>query len=111
MEQVALSQIVKTVSEETQQNKKAAFEQIKVGVEFKLIASEAKSVAIAGNFNGWNAKKTPMKKNGDVWQAKLELPRGRYEYRFVVDGNWVSDPNARESAPNPFGSLNSVVSI
>jgi 1,4-alpha-glucan branching enzyme len=68
-------------------------------------------VAIAGSFNGWSPKKTPMKQIGDVWQAKLELPRGRYEYRFVVDGNWVSDPNAKESVANPFGGSNSVVSL
>jgi 1,4-alpha-glucan branching enzyme len=110
-EQLPLTQVVKTVSEETQQTKKAAFEQIKIGVEFKLSANGAKSVAVAGSFNNWNAKKTPMKKSGDVWQAKVELPRGRYEYRFVVDGQWVSDPNAKESAPNPFGSSNSVLSL
>jgi len=33
----------------------------------------------------------------------IKLPRGCYEYRFVVDGNWVSDPSAKGSAANPFG--------
>jgi 1,4-alpha-glucan branching enzyme len=110
-EQVKLSQIVRTVKEDPEAIEKEGSKDIKIGVEFKLIASEAKSVTIAGDFNGWNAKKTPMKKNGDVWEAKVELPRGRYEYRFVVDGTWVSDPSAKESTANPFGSNNSVLSL
>jgi 1,4-alpha-glucan branching enzyme len=82
---------------------------IKVSVDFKLVAAGAKSVAVAGSFDGWNAKKTPMEKNGDVWETKLELPRGRY--RFVVDGKWVSDPSAKEPAANPFGGDNFVLSV
>jgi hypothetical protein len=39
------------------------------------------------------------------------LPAGRYEYRFVVDGNWISDPCAKESVQNTFGSTNSVVVV
>jgi hypothetical protein len=45
------------------------------------------------------------------WAKELTLPDGRYEYRFVVDGAWVSDPNAREAAPNPFGTANSVLRV
>jgi 1,4-alpha-glucan branching enzyme len=108
---MALSQIVKTVNENGQESKNSGYRDLKVQVEFKLIASEAKWVAVAGSFNNWSAKRTPLKKSGDIWQAKVELPRGRYEYRFVVDGNWVSDPCAKESAANPFGSSNSVLSL
>jgi len=108
---VERSQIVKTVKEDGLRIEHRRSEQIKVSVDFKLVAAGAKSVAVAGSFNGWNAKKTPMEKNGDVWQTKLELPRGRYEYRFVVDGKWVSDPSAKESAANPFGGDNSVLSV
>jgi 1,4-alpha-glucan branching enzyme len=106
---VERSQIVKTVREDSARNEHDRFEAVKISVEFKLVAREAKSVALAGSFNGWNAKKTPMSKNGDVWQARVELSRGRYEYRFVVDGKWVSDPSAKESAANPFGGDNSVL--
>ena len=109
--QVDLSQIVKRVNENGHGDKDTSAGQLKIEIEFKLSAREAKKVAIAGSFNGWSPKKTPMKQIGDVWQAKLELPRGRYEYRFVVDGNWVSDPNAKESVANPFGGSNSVVSL
>jgi 1,4-alpha-glucan branching enzyme len=108
---VELSQIVKTVNENGEEGKHARNEDLKVQVEFKLSVGEASSVAVAGSFNNWNAKKTPLGKTGDLWQAKMELPRGRYEYRFVVDGKWVSDPSAKESAANPFGGSNSVLTV
>ena len=79
-------------------------------VEFRLVAKKAQSVAVAGSFNGWDAKKDLLKKDGDCWKARLTLPKGRHEYRFVVDGVWLNDPNARETATNPYGGTNSVVS-
>ena len=66
---------------------------------------------MAGSFNNWSTKKTPLRKEGESWTTMLKLPRGRYEYRFVVDGNWVSDPNAKESVANQFGSSNAVMSL
>jgi hypothetical protein len=39
------------------------------------------------------------------------LPAGRYEYRFVVDGQWMSDPSAREYVQNTFGSTNCVLVV
>ena len=44
------------------------------------------------------------------WVKQLSLTPGRYEYRFVVDGDWVSDPNA-EQTPNPHGGCNSVLIV
>jgi 1,4-alpha-glucan branching enzyme len=54
-----------------------------------------------------------MRRDGadSVWKVSLPLKPGRYEYRFVVDGEWTSDPNARESAINDFGSTNSVLVV
>jgi 1,4-alpha-glucan branching enzyme len=82
-------------------------------VEFVLNLPQAKSAVVAGSFNSWDLKKTPLRKegNGD-WKVTVWLPPGRYEYRFVVDGNhWMSDPNAKESIQNSFGSSNSVVVV
>ena len=109
-EPVALSEIVKTVNE-GQGSKNPSHEDLKIQVEFKLTAREAKSVAVAGSFNNWSTKKTPLRKEGESWITTLELPRGLYEYRFVVDGNWLSDPNAKQSIANPFGTINSVLTL
>jgi hypothetical protein len=39
------------------------------------------------------------------------LAPGTYEYCFIVDGQWMPDPMARETVPNPFGGRNSVLKV
>jgi len=81
-------------------------------VELKLSAPKARSVSVAGTFNGWDAKSNPLtKESGGVWRAFLQLSPGRYEYKFVVDSQWQEDPAAKESAFNPYGGRNSVVVV
>ena len=70
------------------------------------------AVAIAGTFNDWRPDVTPMiRVSHGSWLKELTLPPGRYEYRLVVDGAWIPDPAAHETAPNPFGELNSVLKV
>ncbi|HUI07505.1 MAG TPA: glycogen-binding domain-containing protein [Verrucomicrobiae bacterium] len=81
-------------------------------VELKLTAPKARSVSVAGSFNGWDAKSNPLnKESGGVWRTSVSLSPGRYEYRFVVDGQWQEDPTAKESAFNPYGGRNSVLVV
>jgi len=85
---------------------------VETPVEFILKRLEARSVSVAGTFNDWSVSRTPMSPApGGEWMATVWLPAGRYEYRFVVDGQWISDPNARESVQNTFGSTNSVLVV
>lgn len=73
---------------------------------------DAIDVCVAGSFNEWHPQATPMIPLGNGrWAKELTLPPGRYEYRFVVDGQWVSDPKAAASVPNPFGSTNGVIKV
>ena len=72
----------------------------------------AQQVCIAGSFNDWHPSVTPMVRLDDgKWAKELALPPGRYEYRFVVDGEWVDDPAATELIPNPFGTPNAVLEV
>ena len=72
----------------------------------------AKQVAIAGTFNDWRPEATQMVLLGDGhWLKELALSPGVYEYRLVVDGAWMADPRARETAPNPFGGVNSILKV
>lgn len=48
---------------------------------------------------------------GGRWFKELRLPPGVYEYQFLVDGRWMPDPQARKTAPNPFGEVNSLLEI
>ena len=64
-------------------------------VEFVLDMPEATAVAVAGSFNDWDPRRTPMRKSPEgAWKTTVALAPGRYEYRFVVDGKWISDPKA-----------------
>jgi hypothetical protein len=80
--------------------------------KFELYQCNARSVFLAGSFNAWNPQSTPMKNNGSgKWEAAVNLSPGKYEYRFVVDGKWIDDPLAKESAPNPYGGINAIVVV
>jgi hypothetical protein len=78
----------------------------------EFIKPEAKNVCVAGSFNGWKPEKTPLIRKGDgSWVGNLSVNPGRYEYLFVVDGQWLPDPTAKESVQNPFGGKNSVLVV
>ena len=75
--------------------------------EFNLSAPQAKSVFVAGNFNQWNLSTHPLKQDKKgVWKISLPLGPGRYEYRFLVDGEWQNDPNCPSFIENAFGTFN-----
>ena len=81
-------------------------------VRLEIFRPDASDVCVAGSFNEWRPQATPLVPLGNGrWSKELTLPNGRYEYRFVVDGVWTTDPNAQENQLNPFGSLNSVLTI
>jgi hypothetical protein len=81
-----------------------------VHIEFNH--STASRIGIAGTFNDWRPAATLMVPLGDGrWLKDLVLAPGVYEYRLVVDGEWMPDPHASETAPNPFGGINSVLKV
>jgi 1,4-alpha-glucan branching enzyme len=81
-----------------------------VDVRFSVFQPQAKAVSVCGEFNGWSAKANPMKLHGEgLWQTVVALKPGRYQYKFVVDGEWMPDPEAKQNVCNSFGTLNSVV--
>lgn len=53
----------------------------------------AANVALAGTFNGWQPNEWYMHKTAGGWQLPYTLGPGNYQYRFVVDGKWVTDPS------------------
>ncbi|HWS87618.1 MAG TPA: S8 family serine peptidase [Pyrinomonadaceae bacterium] len=72
----------------------------------------AASVALAGDFNGWEF--SPLKREEDgLWRVRIDLPAGgRYRYKFVADGaRWTEDPANGFKEDDGFGGLNSVLNI
>jgi 1,4-alpha-glucan branching enzyme len=81
-----------------------------VNVVFFISVPRARRVSVCGEFNGWSPEANPMELQGEgLWQTVLAMKPGRYEYKFVIDGEWMPDPQAKQNAFNPFGTLNSVV--
>jgi len=81
-------------------------------ISLELVRPEAKQVCVAGSFNGWKPEKTPLMHLGNGhWVGDLTIKPGRHEYLFVVDGQWLPDPNAKESVQNPFGGRNSILTV
>jgi 1,4-alpha-glucan branching enzyme len=81
-------------------------------VNFSLLAPQAESLSVAGDFNNWNTISHPLKKDKKgVWKISLDLIPGIYQYRFFVDGEWQSDPNCDDCVENPFGTLNCVKKV
>jgi 1,4-alpha-glucan branching enzyme len=81
-------------------------------VVFEFYAPEARKVILAGSFNNWRTSEPTLNrdKNGK-WSVAVDLPPGRYEYRYVVDGAWTNEQRPVERVANPFGSFNSVLEV
>ena len=72
-------------------------------------ANGAKQIALAGEFNGWSADATPLKKSKEgVYKVTLDLEPGKaYEFKYVLnDENWEND-----WAADSYTDLNSVVAM
>ncbi|MEJ5257178.1 MAG: glycoside hydrolase family 13 [Fervidobacterium sp.] len=81
-------------------------------VVIRYYNKDAKQPFIAGTFNNWKADDTALYFIEDGWwEAVLELQPGIYEYKFVVDGNWIVDPNAFAFVDDGFGGQNGVFEV
>lgn len=82
----------------------------KIRCVFRFTGSDARQVCLVGSFNMWRICDTPLVRAADgTWTTAIELPRGRHEYMFVVDGAWVTDPAARQKVDDGFGRRNGVL--
>lgn len=81
-------------------------------VNFKLNAPEAKKVRLTGDFKSWDEKGILMKKSRTgEWKVGVGLEPGRYEYKFIVDDQWWTDPTNSDTQSNSLGELNSVLEV
>lgn len=83
-------------------------------VTFTVPAEDAKKVAVVGDFNNWNPKGSMLKKlkNG-TFKGTFDLPKeNTYEFRYLIDGEYVNDAEADRYQWNDFaGTENAVLEI
>jgi len=73
--------------------------------------SDAEQAAVAGTFNNWSPTQNPMRYLDGCWINEINLPPGKHQYKFVVDGTWISDPTNPDNVDDGAGALNSVVVV
>jgi chromosome partitioning protein len=81
-------------------------------VTLTVEAPGAKEVYLAGEFNNWKLdENSRMEQNNGCWTKRLNLNKGSYRYRFVIDGNWIEDPANPTNQLNPYGSRDSLLEV
>ena len=88
-------------------------------VHLSCHAPEPKAVFVAGTFNDWKPDTAPLQRQSDgKWDVELPLAPGRYEYKFVVDGQWCCKPGSGtedrgdpKCCSNDFGTMNRVLEM
>ena len=83
-------------------------------VTFSILAKEAASVAVVGDFNNWNAQEGALEKlkNG-TFKGVFDLPKdASYEFKYLVDGTYQNDTEADGLIWNDFAAAeNSVLNV
>jgi hypothetical protein len=81
-------------------------------LQFVLVAPQAASVSLVGDFNDWDPARSPMQTAHGIWATALRLAPGRYRYAFLVNGvEWRADPGAPAAKDDEFGTPSSVVTV
>lgn len=85
---------------------------LKGNTTFRLKGHEnARVVAVAGSFNDWNQSQVLCGKEGDEWVCRIDLSPGKYTYKFIIDGDWILDPDNPETEDDERGHTNSVLIV
>ncbi len=71
----------------------------------------AQNVVLSGSFNKWNREIFSMTKTKNGWALTLKIRPGEYQYKFIVDGNWIEDPTNPRKTLNEFNGFNSIIDV
>ncbi|MGD8229419.1 MAG: glycogen-binding domain-containing protein, partial [Desulfobacteraceae bacterium] len=81
--------------------------------QFLFHGPRASRVQIVGNFNNWaQSEDYYMQRREDgTWSKEIILAPGVYQYKFLVDDEWIEDQNNPNVVEDPFGGRNSVIEV
>lgn len=78
---------------------------------YRHVGAPPASVRLAGAFEGWQGGVELADADGDgFWQADVPLVPGEHTYKYIVDGNWIHDPDNPRRADDSQGGFNSLLS-
>lgn len=72
---------------------------------------DASTVVLSGSFNAWNQSQLVFGREGDDWVCRIDLDPGVYQYKFILDGDWLLDPSNSDTAEDEAGNVNNVLEI
>lgn len=86
------------------------------GILFTCAERSARSLFVAGTFNGWVPNQHELVRRGandSLWVGFVPLPpRGRYVYKYLLDGRrWIVDPGNPDRSGDGAGGVASVVVV
>ena len=83
------------------------------GHVFTFDSQTAKEVYVVGDFNNWTVNESAQfaSRGNGAWEKSVSLEPGKYRYKFVVDGQWLQDPRNNQAESNPFGGLDSILTV
>ena len=70
-------------------------------------------VFLAGSMNNWKSgiTKLSFNKKTEQYETLISLPYGIYSYKYVVDNNWIIDPDNTEQISDGLGGFNSQICV
>ena len=72
-------------------------------VTFELSAPKASRVHLVGDFNAWDSKKHPMRRErGGIWKLSILLAPGTYRYTVLADGRILKSDRKLKVEPRRF---------
>ena len=82
-----------------------------VTFSYKFNNRNPQTVFISGSFDNWK-EKHPLKydNRSKKWIFEKKLKKGKYFYKYIIDGNWEINPNENQSRNND-GIVNNVISV
>lgn len=85
---------------------------LKGNTTFRLKGHEdATIVVVAGSFNAWNQSQLVFGREGNEWVCRIDLDPGVYQYKFILDGDWLLDPSNPDTAEDEAGNVNNVLEV
>ena len=85
--------------------------EIPVKFTYQPLIGGKHQVYLVGDFNSWSQTATLMKEIDGIYERTLYLKQGKYGYKFIVDGQWITDENAVEFTDDGYGGQNSVIFV
>ena len=88
-------------------------------IKFDCHSIDAQSIFLAGSFNEWDSTQLPMRRDQEGnWSTEVLLHPGRYEFKFIVDGEWLCRPQCdggdhmcQDCVTNDHGTMNRILEV